>query len=255
MTSGASLTMPEVMRVVNRWISVSGGYLGDFTYRTHDDFYPEYCDLEIDSYGYDGTTRERFIEILRNSAPQDQAKILKGVLERFPLGAAEQPTTRTAQLQQQIESLIARLQSNADVAAEMQNITSEVVARALNDAETLVRSSGATSGVDRIHTALHGYLEATCGDAGLQYPDRATITQLFKILRTSHPKLRNLGPRGKDVERVLFSCAAIFDAMNTLRNQASVAHPNGQLLDEPEAMLVINTGRTLLNYLSSKIAA
>jgi hypothetical protein len=30
-----SLTPREVMKVVNRYIGVSGGYLGDFSYRTH----------------------------------------------------------------------------------------------------------------------------------------------------------------------------------------------------------------------------
>jgi hypothetical protein len=29
-----------VVRVVNDYIGVSGGYLGDFTYRTHQEFYP-----------------------------------------------------------------------------------------------------------------------------------------------------------------------------------------------------------------------
>ena len=48
------LTDREITRVVNRYIGVSGGYLGDFSYPTHADFYPEYCDLEIDPYAIDG---------------------------------------------------------------------------------------------------------------------------------------------------------------------------------------------------------
>jgi hypothetical protein len=46
----AGLTRLEIMRIVNRYIGVSGGYLGDFSYRTHADFYPEYCDLGINPY-------------------------------------------------------------------------------------------------------------------------------------------------------------------------------------------------------------
>mgnify|MGYP001353846773 CR=1 FL=1 len=253
MTTDSGMTRPEVTRVVNRWIGVSGGYLGDFSYRSHADFYPEYCDLEIDPYQIEGTTRERFMEILSGASPSDQAKILKGVLERFPLDDAGKPSTRTSELKAQLEKLIVRLESGPAVQSAVTHVTSAVVVRALNDAEALIKSSGATSGVDRIHTALHGYLEAVCDEVGIGYPERASITQLFKILRAGHPKLAQLGPRDKDVERVLFSCASIFDAMNTLRNQASVAHPNSKLLDEPEAMLVINTGRTLLNYLSAKL--
>jgi hypothetical protein len=34
-----------IIKIVNRYIGVEGGYLGDFTYRNHREFYPEYCDL------------------------------------------------------------------------------------------------------------------------------------------------------------------------------------------------------------------
>jgi hypothetical protein len=39
-----------------------------------------------------------------------------------------------------------------------------------------------------------------------------------------------------------------------VRNQASVAHPNEELLGDAEAHLVINVGRTLLNYLDAKLS-
>ena len=35
----SGLTDGEITRIVNRYIGVSGGYLGDFSYRTHVDFY------------------------------------------------------------------------------------------------------------------------------------------------------------------------------------------------------------------------
>lgn len=44
----SGLRQRDVMVMVNRWIGVSGGYLGDFTYRTHAEFYPEYCGLAYD---------------------------------------------------------------------------------------------------------------------------------------------------------------------------------------------------------------
>ena len=68
------------------------------------------------------------------------------------------------------------------------------------------------------------------------------------------PKLADLGPRGQDVEKVLNSCANILGAFLPVRNRASVAHPDQQLLDEPEARLVINVGRSLLHYLDSKLS-
>ncbi len=83
----AGLTHPEIMKIVNRYIGVSGGYFCDFSYRTHAEFYPDYCELDIDPDQYEGTTRERFIAILSRSLPHVQAKIVRGVLQRFPLKA------------------------------------------------------------------------------------------------------------------------------------------------------------------------
>lgn len=79
------MTRPEIYSLVNDYIGVDGGYLREFTYRTHQEFYPYYCDLDIDPLTLEGmTTRERFIHILEKAAPHDQAKILRGVLKKCP---------------------------------------------------------------------------------------------------------------------------------------------------------------------------
>lgn len=246
------LSRPEIMRIVNRYIGVSGGYLGDFSYRTHAEFYPEYCDLEIDPYEHEGTTRERFIRILSSLSPRNQARVLRGVLERFPVG--DGPATRNDGSRNELLGIIARLESGPLVPGVTPRINSEVVAHALTDAEALLASSGPVSAIDRVHTALHGYLMAVCDDAALNYPDRASMTALFKVLRSAHPRLSDLGPRAQEIEKVLNSCANIFDAMNPVRNRASVAHPNRALLENHEARLVINVGRSLLSYLDAKLA-
>jgi hypothetical protein len=241
------------MLVVNRWVGGVGGYLGDFTYRTHAEFYPEYCNLEIDPYRLDGTTRDRFIRILSSSAPHEQAKILRGILERCPLGAPNAPDSRTQDLKERIVVIAERLESGGPVSSPNPRITSAVVARAIADTEALITSAGAVSGVDRVHTALHGYLLAVCDAAHISYPMDASTTALFKLLRNQHPALRNLGARTGDIERVLMSCASILDALNPLRNRGSMAHPNAVLLSSAEAILVINVARSILHYLDTKI--
>jgi hypothetical protein len=251
--SNHALTGMEITRLVNRYIGVSGGYLGDFSYRTHADFYPEYCDLDIDPYKYEGTTRERFIAILSSLAPQDQAKVVRGVIARFPVG--DGPETRTEAARNDLMKIARRLETGSLVDAATPRMTSEVVSRALGDAEALLRTSGAPSAVDRAHTALHGYLIAACDGAGIAHGNDDSMVALFKRLRAQHPKLSDLGPRAQDIEKVLNSCAAILDAMLPVRNRASVAHPNTGLLGDDEARLVINVGRTLLSYLDGKLTA
>ena len=59
------LKKSEIYRFVNDYIGVSGGYLIGFSYTTHYEFYPSYCDLEINVAAYKpGTTSEKFIRIL-----------------------------------------------------------------------------------------------------------------------------------------------------------------------------------------------
>ena len=81
--------------------------------------------------------------------------------------------------------------------------------------------------------AMHGYLRALCDEIDVQLDGHPTMNQLFKALRRSHPALAEVGARGEDVNRILGSMATILDALNPVRNRASVAHPNDQLIGEP----------------------
>jgi hypothetical protein len=107
-------------------------------------------------------------------------------------------------------------------------------------------------GVDRAHTAFYGYLRTICERENIAFGKEDSMVKLLKLLRQNHPLLGNLGARSQDVERILFSFASILDALNPIRNNASVAHPNEELLGNDEAMLVINVVRTLMHYLNAK---
>jgi len=134
-------------------------------------------------------------------------------------------------------------------------ITSEVVERALMDAEHLLRTSGPLSAVDRAHTALHGYLRAACQTLAVPPASDATLPELFKLLRVQHPAFAVASPRGDDVRRILNAISTVLDALNPLRNRGSVAHPNEVLLHHADAMLAINCARTILRYLDDKLSA
>lgn len=246
------LTKPEIYNVVNRYIGVKDGYLGDFSYRTHFDFYPEYCDLDIDPNSIPGTTRERFIQILSTSSPDVQARILTGVLKKYPVGSA---SPRTPERRAEILTLIARLEGSTAVSSPTLRTTSAVVERAIRDAETLLNTTGATSGVDRVHTALHGYLLLVCDEAGIPHGSDPTLTALYTLVRSQHPALTVSASHADEIARILKAFTVILDALNMLRNRASVAHPNPVLLAPDEALLAINAARTLLHYLDAKISA
>ena len=117
-----------------------------------------------------------------------------------------------------------------------------------------MKVSGPSSAVDRVHTALHGYLRAHCERAQIEASATAGVTQLFQALRAQHPKFGAVGPRSQDIDRILRGLATVLDAVNTIRNRASAAHPSETLLQEPEAALLVNSVRSLLHYLDARLA-
>lgn len=241
----SSLKRSEIYSVVESYIGVSGGYLGDFSYRTHREFYPHYCDLEIYPDEYEGTTRERFIKILETQPIENQVKILRGVLDRFP--------ERTDGKKQILLNLISRLESliHPGKVLHVPRIedTTEVVKRALKDAGQL---PDPFSRIDRIHTALHGHLIFLCKNEGIVPNPQATITAIYGLLRQHHPALKSLGSRDKDMNDIINGLAKCLDALNNLRNNSSLAHPN-ELLESAEADLAVNAANTFFHYINAKL--
>lgn len=240
------------MRIVNRYIGVTGGYLGDFSYRTHADFYPEYCDLDIDPYQYEGTTRQRFIAIISGQEPWAQARIVRGVVDRFPVAGSDAPSTRTEEFRRELLGWAERLHGIVVDSTALQTSRADVF-QAIADTETLLQShSGAPVSVDRVHTTLHAYLVGECESAGIDNNDDASISKLLKELRSHHPRLVAAPESHRArAQQILQSFGQALDALSPIRNRASMAHPNDGLLDAAEAQLVINAGRTILTYLDA----
>ncbi|MQA37078.1 hypothetical protein GEV02_02850 [Rugamonas sp. FT29W] len=153
----------------------------------------------------------------------------------------------------EISAFVLMEAGNVQAAAPAGMSSEDVVVRALADAEHLLQLSGPVSTVDRLHTALHGYFRSLCAENALPVAEDASITALFKSLRTAHPILKDLGSYDKDLVRVLYGFANTIDAINSLRNNGSVAHPSEDLLGEPEAHLAANATRTIFNYIRVKV--
>ncbi|QXE89176.1 abortive infection family protein [Geomonas subterranea] len=139
------------------------------------------------------------------------------------------------------------------VAPPSPKITSEAVERALEDAEQLIKTRGPSSAIDRVHTAFHGYLRVVLERKKIKFVEGDSITTLFRLLRENDPALQHLGHRSEDALKMIRAMSTVIDSLNTLRNRASGAHPNEEVLAEPEAMLAINAARTLLHYLDEKL--
>jgi hypothetical protein len=253
MTEG--MTEGEIAQLVNRYIGVVDGYLGVpecFSYRTHAEFYSEYCDLSV-TMQEGGTTRLKFIATIAALPPRDQAKVLRGVKDRFPPGEEGGPLSRPA-MAPKLAEWIERLESTPLVGRANLRISKEVVSKALADADALVASGRPLGAVDRVHTALHGYLQAACAEDKIDFDRADSVVKLLRRLQAEHQGLKETGPRPQAITKVVNAFAQVLDALLPVRNNTSLAHPNDTLLPEAEAYLFINAVRTIFQYLDAKLA-
>ncbi|HVS90124.1 MAG TPA: abortive infection family protein [Candidatus Acidoferrum sp.] len=248
----------EINNLVEGYIGTNAGYLKDFSYSTHDAFYQIYCGLDINVATYRAkglTTRRAFIEILKEAKPRDQAKIIRGVFEMIPppKEATDDAARKRLALHRELLDVAARLEPDGQVETPEIAATSEIVLEALRDAEVLLKTRGPKSAVDRVHTALHGYLKKLCSDRGAVLPTDPSLTTVFKVIREQFPEFSASIPHDAEAKRIFGSVASALDSLNTIRNRGTLAHPNEMLLDAPEAMLYINLSRAVLGYIEAKI--
>jgi hypothetical protein len=154
---------------------------------------------------------------------------------------------------EEVRVLISRLEGLPVPQSSPAN-ASQAVQNALADAETLLQTRGAPRAVDRVHTALHGYLRNLCDQAGITFAEADSVQRLLKLLTREHPTLQREPDVADFIAGILAPLGTAIDRINDARNTKSLAHPNEDLLSEPEAMLVINVVRTLLHYLEAKLS-
>lgn len=253
------MTIREINKLVEDYIgTTSDGYLRHFSYSKHDSFYHHYCDLDVDVAAYRArglSTRKAFIQILKDSAPRAQAKIIRGSIDYLP--PPETPYDDEGKKRKaahgELLAIADRLEADGQVVVPASIQSSETVFEALRDAEVLLQSRGPKNAVDRAHTALHAYLKAACEKKGIVLASDPSITNLFKVLREQFPEFKEVVNHDAEAKRVLGSLAASLDSLNTIRNRATLAHPNEMLLENAEAMLYINLSRAVLAYVESKL--
>lgn len=255
---------PKEINTVVGYIGVQGGYLGDFSYATHASFYPHYCGLDIDPYQYDGTTRQRFMQILETASPQEQLKILLGVLEKYPLSYFEDQWNENVIKPREYEMKIAAHAKIARWLDELRGVIpiaelrhdSDFVRETLDQCDTLISADSYGSAVDRAHTALHGYLGEICRDAKLQFTKAdPNIMEMWSKFKTEHPKFRmNAQELNTPVSQIVNTIGKMLHNLNDIRNKQTYSHPSQEIIDENEAQLVINLSRVLLQYIDRKVA-
>ena len=212
------------------------------------------CDLDIEPTAeYPSEILEEFAKNLYFQTPQVQVKILRAVSETISPGDRNSRHTRTQKMFDRLLDIIVRMESsNVLVDNVVPKSPSQVVRVALEDAEHLISRGSAPSAVAKTHTALHGYLKQMCDDESIVNEDNSSLPKLFKLLQANHSAFQSSGLHQEKIDNVGKGLATAIHSLNEIRNQATDAHANDELLDTCDASLSINAIRTIFHYVEEK---
>ena len=126
---------------------------------------------------------------------------------------------------------------------------SETVHKSIEDAIIFIREGKHDSAVDRIHTAFHGYLRQLLYEHGENSTPDDSLPGLFARLHAYYANTIQPKDVGERIKMILRSAGGMVTAVNELRNNNTVAHPNGNLIQKKEAQLVIRLVNAIFEYI------
>lgn len=119
--------------------------------------------------------------------------------------------------------------------------------KGLKDAEVLLDQRGPEHAVDRVHTALHGFLLQVLNNEGDRTVGDETLMGMFKRFRSEY-----CAAAREDSKRILGGLSTVVDALNYMRNHASGAHPSSRM-SRAEGRLAVHSAMTLLHFVNDVV--
>lgn len=126
---------------------------------------------------------------------------------------------------------------------------SKIICKTLEDVNLFIREGKYESAVDRVHTGFYAYLRQLMDKHGINYSENEKLPSLFSKLHGFY-EVNIQPPEVSDrIKAVLRSAGGMINAINELRNNNTVAHPNGQLIQKREAQLVVRLVNLIIDYI------
>ena len=125
---------------------------------------------------------------------------------------------------------------------------SATIQKAVDDAMAFIRDRKYDSAVDRVHTAFHGYLRYLLADHQIAYGREDSLSALYNKLHDYYGNSIQPPDVAARIKTIMRSGAGIINSVNELRNNNTIAHPNGPLIQEREALLVIRFVNAIVDY-------
>lgn len=242
----------QIDEIIADWIGIGDRGLNEFSHSQLTEFCTRYCDLPASHPGisaHDGVTkRERLVIALEEATPRQQADILDGLLKWSKRGTATPPSSRTPALEQKIRRWMRDLRGSSSRPMVNARSLPDIAREAISDLEVLCADGKFDHAVDRLHTALHAVLKEAARDLGRVPSKKEGPEELWALVRKNHKAFLHLPKNGPPAAAVS-TVGKFLNALNDIRNKASLAHANDHLIDPRSARPVVLIGLALLHAL------
>lgn len=128
---------------------------------------------------------------------------------------------------------------------------SDTIQKAIEDANIFIREGKYDSAVDRIHTAFHGYLHQLLTDHSIDFTKDERLPALYSKIHDYYGNRIQPPEVAARIKTTVRSGIGMVNSINELRNNNTIAHPNGVLIQEREARLVIRLVNVITDYIES----
>lgn len=239
--------------VLERALGMGDGYLLDFSDRTFGDFFYETVSVDpsAQSHLFNGrgpSKAKRFRSFIERAQPNMVAKILRELWDyREAIGYNNEKDEDF--LREKYFLTVARFEGRSDAidmspieAFEPSETLEELVASIRRDLE----AKKPQAALDRLHTYCMKRFSSLVRkhggeECGKDDPLHSRVAKYVRVLRDQ----RNLNPMS---ERIVKSSISIFEAMNPIRNDNSLAHDNKNLVEMEEARFIFDSVTAFLRY-------
>lgn len=126
---------------------------------------------------------------------------------------------------------------------------SDTIQKAIEDATLFMREGKYDSAVDRVHTAFHGYLRQLLINYCVAFAKDDGLPALYNKLHEYYGSSIQPQEVAVRIKTTVRSAIGVVNSINELRNNNTVAHPNGELIQKREAQLVIRLVNAIVDYI------
>ena len=121
--------------------------------------------------------------------------------------------------------------------------------KAAEEAELFMREGSYDDAFDRIHTAFSDYIRHILAEHDVHFDADESMCALLTKLHEYYSSRILPSDAVDEIKDILLSTGEFMDALNELRNNITLAHPDGQLVGKREAQLSIGLADSIVAYI------